>query len=535
MDLHAHITLIILSVLFSALSVFLVVVVLRYSRQYRCISAWEIFPWIFGICFAGVIVYLWHWLLTEEQLLHIAAAVLRATIISGVVAVGLLSFSIYFLLMILRRNQKIAHQSTYDILTDLPNRMLLLDRLSQAIVYAKNNLAQPTIFFLNLDRFKLINHSLGHAAGDQLLQSVARRFSHLFTSQVTVSRWSGDEFIFLFPNLAYHDIADRARTCLNTLTKPYQLGNSAITISASMGISIYPKEGDTPETLLKQAAIAMRRAKSQGGSQFQFFAENMNADFLRRLQLEEALRSAITENQLVLYYHPVVNLQTQKIHCIEVLVRWQHPKEGLISPTDFIMIAEETGLIVEMGEWILKTACLQNYQWQQNGLQKVPIAVNVTALQFQQENFVQCVQEILLETKLAPQFLELEIIERGLMDNPQKAVNVLEQLRELGVSLSIDDFGTGYSSLSYLKEFPVKKLKIDQSFISGLPDHQKNLSIVRSVIALAKELDLQVVAEGVEYAAQADILRHSGCDMAQGYYFGKPLDNLSMGVMLQHE
>ena len=420
--------------------------------------------------------------------------------------------------------ERVQFLAYYDALTGLPNRTLLQDRLTKALAGARRRKDKVAIIFLDLDRLKIINDSLGHSAGDLLLQKVAERLKKWAREQDTVARVGGDEFLIVLT--AVKDAADAAVAAgriLNAMTGGYVVQGHSISISCSLGISIFPEHGADGETLIKNADAAMYSAKDGGRNNFQFFTADMNAEALERLTLENSLRLALRREELFLVYQPQMDIATGTIIGVEALLRWQHPESGLVPPDKFIRIAENSGLIIPIGEWVLRTACSQARKWQEEGLPAVPVGVNVSAVQFRQEGFCEFIKKVLRETGLAPQYLELELTESLLLSNADVTFSVLQELKAMGLKLAIDDFGTGYSSLSYLKHFPVGKLKIDRSFIRDVAVNPDDAAITTAIISMAKSLNLLVIAEGVENEAQMSFLRTHHCDEIQGYYFSKPL------------
>jgi diguanylate cyclase (GGDEF)-like protein/PAS domain S-box-containing protein len=420
--------------------------------------------------------------------------------------------------------ERVQSLAYYDVLTGLPNRILLRDRLSNALATARRQNHKVALLFLDLDRFKIINDSLGHSVGDLLLQDVAERLKRCAREQDTVSRLSGDEFLIVLT--AVKDGADTAVAAerfMDAMAAGFVIQGHSLSISCSLGISVFPEHGADSETLIKNADAAMYKAKDGGRNNFQFFTADMSAQAVERLTLENGLRLALDKKELFLVYQPQMNIATGKIIGLEALLRWQHPTLGLVPPDKFIRIAENSGLIMPIGEWVLRTACSQARKWQEEGLSIVPVAVNVSAVQFRQEDFPEIVRRVLHETGLAPQYLELELTESLLLSNADVVFSVLQQLTAMGLRLAIDDFGTGYSSLSYLKKFPVSKLKIDRSFIRDIAVNPDDMAITTAIISMAKSLNLKVIAEGVENEAQMSFLRAHECDEIQGYYFCKPL------------
>jgi diguanylate cyclase (GGDEF)-like protein len=412
----------------------------------------------------------------------------------------------------------------YDALTRLPNRTLLQDRLAKALASARRRKDKVALLFLDLDRFKIINDSLGHSVGDLFLQNVAERLKTWAREQDTVARAGGDEFVIVLTAVKdASDAAVAARRLMDTITAKFVVQGHSIGISCSVGISIFPEHGTDGEALIKNADAAMYCAKESGHNNFRFYTKDMNAQAVERLTLENSLRLALDKKELFLMYQPQMEIATGRIIGLEALLRWQHPELGLVPPDKFIRIAENSGLIMPIGEWVLRTACSQARKWQDEGLTAVSVAVNVSAVQFRQAGFCELIRRVLHETGLAPQYLELELTESLLLSNADVVFSVLQQLTTMGLRLAIDDFGTGYSSLSYLKQFPVSKLKIDRSFIRDLAVNPDDAAITTAIISMAKSLNLKVIAEGVENEAQMAFLRAHQCDEIQGYYFSKPL------------
>ncbi len=420
--------------------------------------------------------------------------------------------------------ERVESLAYYDALTALPNRTLLLDRLSQGLAAARRQDQRLALLFVDLDRFKNINDSLGHSIGDLLLQEVAQRLTACTREQDTVARLGGDEFLIVLNGLRdISDAAIAAERFMDAMTAEFQIQNHSLSIGCSVGISIFPEHGTDSETLIKYADAAMYSAKDHGRNNFQFFTPDMNRQAVERLNLENGLRVALDKEQFYLVYQPQLDLVSGKIIGLEALLRWRHPDLGLVPPDRFIRIAENSGLILPIGEWVLRTACSQARSWQLDILSQVPVAVNVSAIQFRHERFCDRVRTILDETCLTPNRLELEMTESLLLANADITLSVLERLKGMGLTLTIDDFGTGYSSLSYLKRFPVSKLKIDRSFIRDVAVNSDDAAITTAIISMAKSLNLRVIAEGVENEAQTCFLRTQRCDAIQGYYVSKPL------------
>ncbi|RKZ83583.1 MAG: hypothetical protein DRQ39_09345 [Gammaproteobacteria bacterium] len=419
-------------------------------------------------------------------------------------------------------------QAHYDPLTQLPNRQLLNDRLHQAIKRATRDKSSFPVMFLDLDRFKTVNDSLGHSSGDKLLKMVSQRLIDTLREEDTVARLGGDEFILYLATTEnqyeiYSHISQIAQKILATIAQPFSIENQDIHVSGSIGIAIFPNDGDDVETLLKNADSAMYHAKSEGRNNFQFYSKELNEKATQTLVMETNLHQALESNEFELYYQPKVETQTGKILGAEALIRWIHPAQGMIRPDQFIPVAEETGLITQIGEWTLHEACHQNKAWQDKGLPKIKISVNLSPRQFQHQNLIDLVGQTLADSGLSPVYLDLEIVEGTAMHDIEKTIASLQQLKKLGLSISIDDYGTGYSTLSYIKKFPVDTLKIDMSFIQNLVENAGDRAIVSSTIILAHNLGLSVVAEGVEDTQQLELLQNLDCDEIQGYYFSRPL------------
>ncbi len=417
---------------------------------------------------------------------------------------------------------RLAH---YDVLTSLPNRALLHQRLQQALQMAKRHRHKLGILFLDLDRFKLVNDTLGHAAGDSLLQQVASQLCASVRKVDTVSRLGGDEFVIILDDLvSTDDAAQITAKLLETLSRPFHIGGHDVYVTASAGISMYPDDGEDANHLFKNADTAMYRAKEQGKNTFRFYTEDMNMAVAERLALESQLRRALDEERMCLHYQPRVDLGTGRIVGMEALLRFADPRQGTLAPGQFISIAEDTGLIIPIGKWVLRTACQQYKVWREQGLDVPHISVNMSGRQFTDTDLVDSISGIIEETGIGAEKVELELTETFLMENPQKIISILGELKSLGFNISIDDFGTAYSSLSYLKRFPVDKLKIDRSFISDIPGDADDIAITKAIIAMARNLNLWIVAEGVETEAQLSFLKAHGCEEVQGYYFSRPLD-----------
>jgi diguanylate cyclase (GGDEF)-like protein/PAS domain S-box-containing protein len=430
--------------------------------------------------------------------------------------------------------EKLRHLASHDPLTGLFNRALLHDRLSQAATCATRAARHVAVLFIDLDRFKNINDSLGHDAGDRVIVEVARRLSANVRQGDTVARLGGDEFVVVLADIGHeNEIAAIAQKILDALFVPVVMDGQELSPVGSIGISVYPRDGDNATTLLANADAAMYRVKEMGCGNFQFYQPSMNTRALERLKLEAGLRRALERNEFVLHYQPQIDIPSGAIVGVEALLRWQPPGRAMVHPGDFIPIAEETGLIVPIGEWVLRTACAQQVAWTNAGLRDVRMAVNLSARQFKQQDLHRMVANVLIDTRCRADNLELEITESVVMDNPEAAAATLQQLTDMGVHLSIDDFGTGYSSLSYLKRFPIHSLKIDRSFVCDIPSDSNDAAIATAVIALAHSMKLTVIAEGVETIAQLDFLRERKCDAMQGFLCGRPLPPEQLASMLE--
>jgi len=469
------------------------------------------------------------------------------------ITIGLLAFGMLTITSILlvydshlesntrRHNQQLAdanaqlqHFATHDALTCLPNRLLLIDRLHQAIAQAQRTQHRFAVLVLDLDRFKSINDSLGHLAGDELLRQVAQRLNAQLRRCDTLARLGGDEFVLLLDEVVNPQSAVvAAQRVLTSIAAPIKLAGLDIQTSTSIGISMYPDDGTDVETLLQHADVAMYHAKRNGGGGYEFFAPQIDTLGRGRLELENGLRRALAERQFLLHYQPKVDMRTGKIDAVEALIRWRHPERGLILPASFIPVAEETGLIVPIGEWVLREACRQVAAWQAAGLRPMRVAVNLSAAQFRQQTLTEVVRSALADARLSASYLEVELTESAVMQDAEASIQILRDLSEVGVRIAIDDFGTGYSSLSYLRRLPLDSLKIDRTFIREITSSRDDAEIVRAIVSLAHSLRLEVVAEGVETTEQLTFLRGLACDHYQGYLCSAPLSNNDFVAMLR--
>lgn len=425
-----------------------------------------------------------------------------------------------------KSEEKIYRLAYYDSLTNLPNRALFSDRVNYTINRTGKTNEKIAILYLDLDRFKVINDSFGHNVGDKLLQGVSLRLKEALGEVYTLSRLGGDEFIIMIENIKKEkEVAEIANKILESLSKPFNLMGIEVYTSISIGISLYPSDGSNLDTLLKNADTAMYRAKDLGRNNYQFYAREMNSKAIEKLKVENELRKALEKNELFLQYQPQVDLNSGKILGVEALIRWKHPEFGLVHPVEFIPLAEETGLIIPIGEWVLRSACEQYMCWknQFGDFPKISLAVNLSARQFRQKNLTETIEKVIKETKFDAGCLELELTESVIMENVSESIKTLRKLKNMGIKIAIDDFGTGYSSLNYLRRFPLDKLKIDRSFVMDILKGRQDGAIVETIISMAHTLSLRVIAEGAETREQIIFLQEKGCDEVQGYYFSKPL------------
>lgn len=420
---------------------------------------------------------------------------------------------------------RVHHMAYHDSLTGLPNRALLADRLERAMLAARRCDLKLAVLFIDLDRFKTINDSLGHFTGDHLLKEVASRLCRAVRASDTVARLGGDEFVVLVPGIrAAHECSHVAEKIIDTLAVPIPFEGRSLHITPSIGICVYPDDGDDVETLMRHADAAMYHAKASGRNNYQYFIQTMNQAAAQHFELESSLRGALALREFELFYQPIVDTDTGRLRTLEVLLRWRRGGQGLVTPDQFIPIIEENGMIVPIGEWVIRRACEQSMEWQRQGFAPLPLAVNLSPRQFMHRGLIESIRRILDETEIDPALIEFEITETALMQHGEQTLDTLGQINQMGIRLSIDDFGTGYSSLAYLKRFPVRKLKIDRVFIKELEESAEDRAIVAAIIALSNSLQLSVVAEGVENEGQLRLLRESGCEYAQGFLFSRPVD-----------
>jgi len=423
-----------------------------------------------------------------------------------------------------RYQEELERQANYDPLTGLPNRGLLQDRLKQAIAHAQRQKHAVAVAFIDLDRFKLINDSLGHSAGDRLLQTVTERIKSCTRPADTLARYAGDEFVLILENLSGSDMTSALlQRVIENVSKPVRLHEQDVYVTCSIGVSLYPQDGREVDTLLKNADAAMFRAKERGRNNFHFYTAEINSRIAEHVSLETDLRRALERGEFLLHYQPQVDLESGRIVGAEALARWQHPEKGMIPPAKFIPLAEETGLILPLGDWVLQTACAQNRALQDAGLPPITMSVNISVRQFMRKDLLESLAKAIRDSGIAAAQLELEVTESLIMHNAEEFVATLKKLKSAGIKLAIDDFGTGYSSLNYLKQLPVDRLKVDQSFVRDIFKDREGATIAEAIITLGHSLGLKVIAEGVETGPQLDFLRRKQCDEFQGFYFSRPL------------
>ncbi len=434
---------------------------------------------------------------------------------------------------LLEQKEKLHHQAHHDALTELPNRVLFNDRLEQAIEKSKRNYKDVALLFIDLDHFKEINDSLGHKAGDEVLKVVTKRLENTIRDEDTLARLGGDEFTIIMENLAQgEDASLLAQKIIKVLSEPIEIYENLLYVSSSIGISLYPEDGRTAQNLLKYADSAMYKAKAEGRNNFQFYSAEMTELAFERVVMEASFRAALEHEDFVVYYQPQINAKKNSFIGMEALVRWKHQTMGIVSPAKFMPLAESTGLIVDLDRFVMKSAMTQIVKWYDDGLNPGVLALNLAVKQLQQKDFITILKSMMKETGCRAEWLEFEVTEGQIMTNPEKAIKILSQISELGIELAIDDFGTGYSSLSYLKKLPIDKLKIDQSFVRELPHDEDDVAIAKAVIALAKSLNLRIIAEGVETLEQKEFLIENGCKNIQGYFYAKPMPSDEMKEFL---
>lgn len=416
------------------------------------------------------------------------------------------------------------HLAYHDMLTNLPNRLLFYDRMRQALAHARRYSGLVAVLFLDLDGFKAINDRHGHAVGDRLLQAVATRLKGNMRQSDTIARLGGDEFTILLTGIkSMKDVSRTAQKVLSVVSRPFAIDGHQLGVTCSIGVSVFPHDGSDTESLIKRADFAMYRAKNQGKANYQHFDITVVSQAPKQASFENDLRKAIVNHELRIHFQPQVSLATGQITGVEALVRWQHPEFGLLPPSEFIPLAEETGLIVPLGEWVLRSACIQNKVWQVAGYEPLPVAINLSARQFREIGLPETVARVLHETGLSPNFLTLEITETNAMQDVEYTISTLEVLKDMGLGIALDDFGTGHSSLSYLKRFPIDLLKIDKSFIQDVPDDPDDACIITAMVGLSQNLGMKVIAEGVETEKQLAFLRAIRCEQMQGFFFSRPL------------
>jgi diguanylate cyclase (GGDEF)-like protein len=432
--------------------------------------------------------------------------------------------------------ENLDHLTLHDPLTNLPNRTLLLNKLEQLIIKTQGTHKSIAVLFIDLDHFKQINDSLGHAFGDQILEMASERFYQCVDINDTVARLGGDEFAIILESLSQgQNSALMAQNIIKAMEKPFEIELHQLYLTASIGISLYPQDGIDAQTLLRNADAAMYKAKDEGRNTFQFYTESMTEQAFERILMDVSLRKALSKDELLVYYQPQFDLKTRKIVGVEALVRWNHPDLGLVLPDRFISVAEETGLIIPLGNIVMEKAFHQISQWNHQFDTNLKVAVNISVRQIFDARFIANLKQLLSKTQCNPKWLELEVTEGLIMDKPEVSIKIMEQIRAIGIDLAIDDFGTGYSSLSYLKRFPITRLKIDSSFIRDIPDDVDDIAITNAIIALGKSLNISIIAEGIETDAQNNYLINEGCQFGQGFIYSRPLAASEMSLLLQKQ
>lgn len=434
----------------------------------------------------------------------------------------------------LNEQEKLKHSLKHDYLTSLPNRLLLTDRLNQSIKHALRDEKQLAIIFIDVDKFKIINDSLGHDVGDILLKEISKRFKSVMRDSDTVSRFGGDEFVVLVDDVKnIHDIITVISKIQKSFSSVISIRNTSHDVTLSMGISVFPNDGKDVQVLLKNADIAMYKAKTEGGNRYRFFTTQMNEDTQKQIEIEKALHVGIKEKEFVLHYQPLIAVKSGKIIGVEALIRWNHPTRGLLFPDEFIEIAEESNVIIDMGKWLVEESMRQMVEWKTNGYGLEKMSINIAGKQLEHVDFIKCIKDRLKKTKCKPEWIEVEIVERFAMKNVQKSIEILNELRKLNIEIAIDDFGTGYSSLAYLKNLPITKLKIDRVFVKNILNSQEDKAIAESILALGSGLNLKVLAEGIENEKQKEFFTYNGCGQMQGYLFSKPIPAKEIEKLLE--
>jgi diguanylate cyclase (GGDEF)-like protein len=472
----------------------------------------------------------------EELALYAVQAGAQDYLVKNQLERNLLIRSLLYAIERKRTEERLSHLAQYDVVTGLPNRVLFRDRLTRALAHAQRKKQMVALMFLDLDHFKSVNDSLGHDVGDQLLKAVAERLKSCLREGDTIARLGGDEFTIILEEISESEnIANVAQKIIDMMSRSFLVGGQEIFITTSIGIATYPDCGTDQNTLIKNADAALYDAKAHGRSVYRFYHQKMNIIATERLELLTSLRHAVDRDEFILRYQPQVNSYSGQLVGVEALLRWNHPEKGLIYPSQFVHLLEDTGLIIPVGEWALREACKQCKAWQNTGLPAIPVSVNISARQFKQKNLVSMVSQILLDTKLDPRYLQLELTESVLVDNIGVTVATLRALHTIGTKLSIDDFGTGYSSLSYLKQFPLHALKIDRSFLQDINKRSEDAAIAIAIITLGHSLRLDVVAEGVETNEQKEFLKKQNCNIMQGHLFGYPMHAVQIAEWLGDE